>query len=193
MTESQWEKYAVRKPIYEAGPGVNGRQSPTMTYMSSKQVPEVNYYVELGWIYEIPSPNPHIHSMCMIMMSYHTLGGNPEDASYWEGIDFYMAGPSLSIHPPNLIQPVLLRLHLEKLNFHMKCDDVGTEIQRKAGPRGLRKPRYLLPRPGSLMMNTCCTLFYAKGVVISPPHGKVLHDQYKHDTDQHCQLLYEFG
>jgi hypothetical protein len=60
MAESQYEKFAVRKPIYEAGPGVKGRQSPTMTFMSEKQA-GAPYYIELGWIYEIPTPNPHIH------------------------------------------------------------------------------------------------------------------------------------
>ena len=38
MAESQYEKYVVRKPNYEAGPGVKNRQSPTMSFMSTKQV-----------------------------------------------------------------------------------------------------------------------------------------------------------
>ena len=59
MTESKYEKFAVRKPIYEAAPGIKGRQSPTMTFMSEKQT-GAPYYIELGWIYDIPSPNPHI-------------------------------------------------------------------------------------------------------------------------------------
>ena len=37
MAESIYEKYAVRKPIYEAGSGIKNRQSPTMTFMSEKQ------------------------------------------------------------------------------------------------------------------------------------------------------------
>ncbi|MCX7912159.1 MAG: hypothetical protein N2506_04275 [Dehalococcoidales bacterium] len=60
MAQSVYEKYAVRKPIYEAGPGVKNRQSPTMTFMSEKQT-GAPYYIELGWIYGIPDPNPHIH------------------------------------------------------------------------------------------------------------------------------------
>ena len=51
----------MSEPLWEAGPGVKKRQSPTMTFMSSKQVPEANYYIEFGWIYDIPEPNPHIH------------------------------------------------------------------------------------------------------------------------------------
>ena len=40
MATTNYERYLVRKPIYEAGPGVKNRQSPTMTYMSRAQVPE---------------------------------------------------------------------------------------------------------------------------------------------------------
>jgi len=58
---TDYGKYLVSKPIYEAGPGYKGRQSPTMTYMSGQQVPEANYYIELGWIWDMPEPNPHIH------------------------------------------------------------------------------------------------------------------------------------
>jgi hypothetical protein len=61
MPENEFKKYIVDKPIYEAGAGYKGRQSPTMTMMSNKQVPGCNCYIELGWIYDMPSPNPHIH------------------------------------------------------------------------------------------------------------------------------------
>ena len=40
MPESKYEKYLVREPLWEVGPGIKKRQSPTMTFMSSKQVPE---------------------------------------------------------------------------------------------------------------------------------------------------------
>ena len=61
MTGSLSSKYLVTTPIREAGyPGVKGRQHPMMTYMSSKQVPEADYYIALDWINDIPKPNPHI-------------------------------------------------------------------------------------------------------------------------------------
>ena len=79
MSQIDYEKYLVREPLWEAGPGVKKRQSPTMTYMSGKQVPEANYYIELGWIYDIPEPNPHIHEHVHdfdeIVLHW---GGNPE-------------------------------------------------------------------------------------------------------------------
>ena len=52
MSESKYEKFAVRKPNYEVGLNFKGRQSPTMTYMSEKQT-GAPYYIELGWIYEM--------------------------------------------------------------------------------------------------------------------------------------------
>lgn len=51
-----YEQYVVRSPMREAGPDyVAGRQNPTMTYMSGKQVPGVKNYLEIGWIWEVPS------------------------------------------------------------------------------------------------------------------------------------------
>ncbi|HUT67877.1 MAG TPA: hypothetical protein VMW86_04935, partial [Dehalococcoidales bacterium] len=59
MARIDYEKYLVRKPIYEAGGGYKGRQSPTMTYMSGVQVPGVRYYIEMGWTFDMPlSKNP---------------------------------------------------------------------------------------------------------------------------------------
>jgi hypothetical protein len=100
MAESQYEKYAVRKPIYEAAPGIKKRQSPTMTFMSSKQVPEANYYIELGWIYDIPEPNPHIHEHVHdfdeIVLHW---GGNPETPQDLGGvIEFYIAGQPITFN-----------------------------------------------------------------------------------------------
>ena len=101
MADSKYEKYAVRKPIREAGyPGVKGRQAPTMTYMSSKQVPEANYYIELGWIYDIPEPNPHIfehvHDYDEIVLHW---GGNPETPQDLGGtIEFYIGGQPITFN-----------------------------------------------------------------------------------------------
>ena len=62
MSEIDYEKYLVRRPVYEAFGGVKNRQSPTMTMMSSAQVSEAKYYIEPGWIYGIPEPNPSLHT-----------------------------------------------------------------------------------------------------------------------------------
>ena len=87
MAESKYGKYLVRKPIYETAPPkeieLKGRQIPTMTYMSNDLVPGCNMYLEFGWIWEIPTPNPHIfeHSHVHDEIVLH-IGGdpnNPED------------------------------------------------------------------------------------------------------------------
>lgn len=100
MAQSQYERYAVRKPIYEAGPGVKNRQSPTMTFMSAKQVPEANYYIELGWIFGIPDPNPHIyehvHDYDEIVLHW---GGNPEIPQVLGAeIEFYIGGQPITFN-----------------------------------------------------------------------------------------------
>jgi hypothetical protein len=98
MPEINYEKYLVKKPIYEAGAGFKGRQSPTMTYMSSAQVPEANYYIEFGWIYTIPEPNPHIHEH---VHNYDEIvlhiGGDPDNPEDLGGeIEFYIGGQPLT-------------------------------------------------------------------------------------------------
>ena len=61
MAARDWEKNLVRKPRYEVSAGkVSGRQYPTMTMMSDDLVPGVNAYIEVGWVYEMPDPTPHI-------------------------------------------------------------------------------------------------------------------------------------
>jgi hypothetical protein len=100
MANSQFAKYAVSKPIYEAAPGVKNRQSPTMTLMSSRQVPEINYYIEMGWIYGIPEPNPHInehvHDFDEIVLHW---GGNYETPQVLGGeIEFYVGGQPITFN-----------------------------------------------------------------------------------------------
>jgi hypothetical protein len=99
MTTTDYERYLVRKPIYEAGPGVKNRQSPTMTYMSRAQVPEANYYIEFGWIWDIPDPNPHIHEHVHdfdeIVLHVGGDPDNPEDLG--AEIDFYVEGQCLTL------------------------------------------------------------------------------------------------
>ena len=100
MAESKYSKYLVRKPIYEAGVrNVKGHQSPTMTYMSNDLVPGCNIYLEFGWIWETPEPNPHIfeHSHrenCNeIVLHIGSDPYNPEDLG--AEIEFVVDGQSL--------------------------------------------------------------------------------------------------
>jgi hypothetical protein len=154
MAESKYEKYAVRKPIYEAGPGFKGRQSPTMTFMSSKQVPEANYYIELGWIYDMPSPNPHIHEH---VHDYDEIiihwGGNPEIPQVLGGeITFYIGGQPITFNtttgifiPKGVPHGPLI---WNKFDFpHIEMTLIlGTGDPTKAwGESGISKPKEGLP------------------------------------------------
>jgi len=100
MPKINYEKYLVRKPLYEAFGGTKNRQSPTMTMMSNKQIPGVNYYIEPGWIYGIPKPNPslheHVHDFDEIVMH---VGGDYRIPQVLGGeIEFYVGGQPITFN-----------------------------------------------------------------------------------------------
>jgi len=89
-----YEKYLVRKPVYESCSRVKNRQSPVMTYMSKDLVPEAGCYLEFGWIYGLPEPNPHIpehvHDFDEIIMHLGCDPNTPRDLS--AEIELYIDG-----------------------------------------------------------------------------------------------------
>ena len=100
MAEVNYEKYLVRRPVYEAFGGVKNRQSPTMTFMSRRQVPGANYYIEIGWIYDIPEPNPslheHVHDFDEIVLHW---GSDPYAPQVLGGeIEFYVGGQPITFN-----------------------------------------------------------------------------------------------
>ena len=100
MSDSIYEKYAARKPLYETCPDVKNRQSPVMTLMSSAQVPEAGYYATVGWITGIPEPNPHafehVHDHDEIIIFW---GGNHEVPQVLGGeIEFYIGGQPITFN-----------------------------------------------------------------------------------------------
>ena len=95
--DTSFEKYLVKKPAYEvvAGTPVKNRQGPaSMTLMSNGLVPGCNIYVEGGWVWGMPDPNPHIfehvHDYEEIVIHFGTDYKNPEDLG--AEIDFYVGG-----------------------------------------------------------------------------------------------------
>ena len=84
MPKVDYDKYLVRKPAYEVGVQAvgkhKGHQVPSMTYMSNSLVPGSNTYVEVSWIYDVPTPNPyvfeHAHNYNEIVMH---IGSDPEN------------------------------------------------------------------------------------------------------------------
>ena len=97
------EKYLVKKPAREvkvemAG-RIKGREYPTLTYMSNDLVPGSNVYLELGWIWEVPDPNPeileHSHEYDEIVLHIGSDPQNPEDLG--AEIEFVVDGEPLII------------------------------------------------------------------------------------------------
>ena len=85
MKKSPHKKTLVTKPAYEVGRNtvVIGRRLPSMTYMSNEFVPGCDVYVEYGWIWAVPDPNPligeHTHDYDQIALHIGTDPQNPED------------------------------------------------------------------------------------------------------------------
>jgi hypothetical protein len=104
MAASEFERYAVREPVAESFPEVKNRQSP-LTYMSGKQVPGAQCYVQLGWITGVPDPNPHVaehvHDFDQVL---HYWGGNPETPQVLGGeIEIYIGGQPVKFNTTTCI------------------------------------------------------------------------------------------
>ena len=99
MAEGKYGKCLVKKPAREvgAGSGIKGRTIPTLTYMSNDLVPGSNTYIEVGWIYDIPDPNPHVlshsHDYDEIVIR---IGADPDNPEYLGAeIESYLGGEKL--------------------------------------------------------------------------------------------------
>jgi hypothetical protein len=84
MPKKSYKQNLIQKPDMEVGSTkvIKGRQNPTMTFLNNKLVPQSNCYIEIGWIYEMPDPNPHIlehvHDYDEIVMHIGSDPANPE-------------------------------------------------------------------------------------------------------------------
>ena len=101
MAKKSFKDNLVKKPSYEVGSTqvIKGRQNPTMTFMSNDLVPGSNTYIEIGWVYEMPSPNPHInaHAHDYDEIVLH-LGSDPKNPEYLGAkIEFMVGGEKLVI------------------------------------------------------------------------------------------------
>jgi len=79
--------FFVDRPLREVkAPGIDhikGRTYPTLTYVCRDLMPVCNTYIEFGWIWEMPDPNPHIfehtHNFDEIVLHIGSDPHNPED------------------------------------------------------------------------------------------------------------------
>jgi hypothetical protein len=107
-TGIDYERNLVRKPAYEviAGTPVKNRQGPSsMTLMSNTLVPGCNIYIEGGWVWGLPDPNPHIfehvHDYEELVMHFGTNYRNPEELG--GEIEFCVGGQPLMVDKTSAI------------------------------------------------------------------------------------------
>ena len=100
MERTDSAKYFVARPGYEVVPAFETKgRIPAMTLMSNNLVPGSNNYIEAGWIFAMPDPNPHIgehtHDYDEIVMH---IGIDPEDQEdLGAEIEFMLDGIPLTI------------------------------------------------------------------------------------------------
>ena len=68
MPKSKYSKYLNQEPVltrmaHHDAEMVTGRTWPQRVYMSKDIVPGCPLFVEFGWIYDMPKPNPHLLEM----------------------------------------------------------------------------------------------------------------------------------
>lgn len=146
MAKTSYKKNLVQKPAREVGAvkEIKGRQNPTMTYLSNDLVPGSNTYIEIGWIYEMPEPNPHIlgHSHDYNEIVLH-LGGDPQNPEELGGeIEFVVGGEPLTINktsalfiPKNVPHGPLTWKKVEKPHIQMVVM-VGAGSLKESNPAG---------------------------------------------------------
>ena len=62
ITQSEYEKYAIRKPDISLFPKVKGRE-PIMTYLNDTLFPGVPYHIDLSFITSVPEPHIFEHAI----------------------------------------------------------------------------------------------------------------------------------
>jgi hypothetical protein len=102
MMAKSYRNNLVQEPAREVGAvkDLKGRQNPTMTFMSNDLVPGSNTYIEIGWIYRMPEPNPHIlrHSHEYDEIVLH-IGVDPENPEFLGAeIEFGVGNETLKIN-----------------------------------------------------------------------------------------------
>ncbi len=101
MAGVNYDQLITRIPDGEVIPPIMHRQIPSMTMISEALIPGVKNYMEGGWIYNTPEPNPGVYEMIhpkydeLIML----LSGDPDNPEELGAeIDFYVAGQPITIN-----------------------------------------------------------------------------------------------
>jgi len=152
MSKIDYNRLLVRKPVYEIAAGQEsrhkGHQVPSMTYMSNALVPGSNTYIEVSWIYDVPTPNPyvfeHAHNFDEIVMHIGSDPQNPEALGAEMQIEVEgqplafdrttaLFLPKRTRHGPLTWQKVT-RPHLE-MTIMLGCGDFAKAMPGKNAPK----------------------------------------------------------
>jgi hypothetical protein len=81
---TDYERYLVREPVYLSGTKVTEAiKNPAPIYLNSDLVPGCRAYIDFGWIYGLPNPNPpipeHDHGYEEVVCMIGGKPDNPED------------------------------------------------------------------------------------------------------------------
>lgn len=91
MAESQWEKFAIRKPDMTLFPKVKGRE-PIMTYLNNQLVPDCPYHIDISFVTEIPEAHIYEHAVDYdrILIHWGTDHKKPQDLG--ATMEYYING-----------------------------------------------------------------------------------------------------
>lgn len=110
MSVNTYSQYVIQEPkivhlAHHDLKNVTGRTWPQRVYMSKEQVKGSPVYVDIGWIWEMPHPNPalgeHSHSGDEIVLQIGTDYKNPADLG--GEMEFKMGGETLTMNKTGAI------------------------------------------------------------------------------------------
>ncbi len=110
MVNSNYAKYLNQEPrikhmAHHDIETVKGRSWPQRIYMSKDIVPGCPIFVEFGWIYDMPDPNPHLfqhsHSSDEVVVHIGNDYRNPTDLG--GELEFQVEGEKLTIDKTSAI------------------------------------------------------------------------------------------
>lgn len=144
--EVDYNRYMITEPLRElpSPPGTTGRTSPPFTYLNNRLVPECNVYLEYGWIWEMPSPNPiemsHAHAYDEIVLNIGADPDNPEELGgeieAWMGGEKQVTDNTSAVFiPRNVAHGPVKWTRFEKPHIQMSLV-LGTGDMRQARPGG---------------------------------------------------------
>jgi hypothetical protein len=110
MSSSKYEKFVIQEPqvmhmAHHNITDVSGRTWPQRVYLSNELIKGCPVFVDIGWIWEMPKPNPvlgeHSHTGDEVVLQIGTDYQNPTDLG--GEMEFKMGGETLTMNKTGAI------------------------------------------------------------------------------------------